>query len=816
MVRFEKVTVPFSRLRILLTIALRTEPRKNGTVTFLCEQFQSLYRVDQKGNCPYFFRTTLIILAGAAGLFLLALLAIPMPDNALDPPASTVIQDRQGRILRVYLSRDDSYLIPVELEEVSPHLTAAFITYEDRFFRWHPGLNPVAILRAARLNLQAGRIVSGGSTITQQLARMIDPRPRTFGAKLIEAFRALQLELRCSKDEILAAYLNRAPFGGNVLGVAAASRIYFGKPAIELGPGEAALLAAIPKSPETLRPDRFPDNTKQRRDEVLSRMLAHGAITQEQHDRARAESAAHGWKPFPLHAPHLSDDLAARSAGGRLITTIDLDLQETARLMLERHVNGLRGRHISNGAVVILENRTGAVRALVGSADYFDERNDGQVNGALAVRSPGSTLKPFVYALALDQGLLTPHNLLEDIPVNYSGYSPENYDQTFHGMVTLRYALTHSLNVPAVNTLHRVGLTDVMHLLKQSGLRTLEQGAEHYGLALILGGAGVRLVEMTNLYATLAREGEYIPYRLLDTRPVLEGEPLLSPGAAWLITDMLTEVERPDFPAVWESTVNLPKIAWKTGTSYGHRDAWSIGYNPRYTIGVWIGNFNGEGATALVGADAAGPLLFDLFNTIGGDEDGWFQQPVTVGEHEVCVLSGMPPGPSCEQTALAPYLVDRSPNRTCTLHTEYTIDATTGYRLCPVCKPGRSSHVVTLVTWPPRVASWRRENGLPLDVIPRHLPDCPRVVVEGRPQIRSPEEDVTYVIRKFAPLEDQQILLDAAVAADVATIYWFVDNTLVYEGSPDKKVFWKPVAGAHEVVCMDDEGRKAARKLVVQ
>ncbi|MBD3165690.1 penicillin-binding protein 1C [bacterium] len=748
-------------------------------------------------------------------LFLLLLLLIPLPENALGPPASTVLLDRHEKLLRVYLSPEDGYHIPVKLDRVSPYLKAAVVTYEDRFFYIHPGLNPGAIARALLLNLNAGRIVSGGSTITQQLARMIDRRPRTLPVKLLEAFRALQLELRYSKDEILAAYLNHAPFGGNVIGVEAASRIYFGKPALELGPGEAALLAALPQSPTRLRPDLAPGKAKDRRDEVLHRMQRLGVIDEKQYARAVRESAAHRRKPFPLHAPHLCDDLHARLPGRTIMTTIDAALQQTASEILKRHMNSLRGKHISNAAVVILENETGALRALIGSADYFDLQASGQVNGATAVRSPGSTLKPFVYALAMDQGRLTPSNLLEDIPVNYSGYEPANYDEVFHGMVTMRHALTHSLNVPAVNTLQQVGLTGFLHLLKQGGVSTLEAGPDHFGLSLILGGGGVRLLELTNLYAMLARQGRYLPYRLLENRPAMEEERLLSEGSARLITDILTEVRRPDFPPSWETSVYLPMIAWKTGTSYGHRDAWSIGYNPRWTIGVWIGNFSGEGAVGLVGSEAAGPLLFDLFNALSGETEEWYEMPTEVGTREVCVLSGMPPGPGCAGTVQAPYLRDRSPRTTCTLHSVYQVDDSTGYRLCPLCRPGRAYHDERFVTWPARVASWRREQGMHVEPLPRHFPDCNRVAASGDPEIHSPVDDVTYVIRLHAPLEDQQILLEAAFAADVTTVYWFVDEELVYEGPPDRKVFLPPVLGQHTVVCMDDEGRKASRDFEV-
>lgn len=760
---------------------------------------------------------------GRGGAFLLAVylllsLLFPLPTEQLTPPASTRVLDREGRSLRMYVSSEDALHIPVSLEDVSPYLIEATIAFEDRWFRLHPGINPVAMLRALILNAKAGRIVSGGSTITQQVARLMESRPRTVGAKIIEAFRSLQLELRYSKRRILEIYLNLAPYGGNIRGAGTASQLYFGKPVSELGPGEAALLAVLPNSPTRFRPDRNPAAAKERRDEVLRRMLAGRDIDPERYNLALTESIPVSRVSLPFRASHVGDMLYRRFGpdSGDLLSTIDLRTQELVEDLLDRHLDILRPRGITNGAVVIIENSTGAIRTLVGSADYFLKEDAGQVNGAEAPRSPGSALKPFAYGLALDSRLISPSTLLEDVPVNIRGYIPHNYDGEFRGVVTALDALTHSMNVPAVNLVVRLGPDRFHNFLRQGGLSSLSEPYEFYGLSLVLGGAGIKLLDLTNLYSMLASGGVYRPYRILEGEPLSGGKSLLTPAAAYILTDMLSRVRRPDFPSTWEFSIHLPKIAWKTGTSYGHRDAWSIGYNPTYTIGVWMGNFSGEGSPALVGADAAGPLLFDIATTLEGDGGTWFSRPPGVGEREVCSLSGLPPGPDCKDLKRELHILDVSPHQQCDLHVQVAVDSDTGYRLCPHCWSDREFHWETFVQWPARLATWMMENGYPVPEIPAHNPECTTLSSGSGPVINSPASDVKYVLRRGVPLPDQQIRLEASVTSGIRTLYWFVDGVLVSKGNPADPVFYLPEPGRHEVVCMDDEGRSSRVTLIIE
>jgi penicillin-binding protein 1C len=761
----------------------------------------------------------------------------PLPIHQLRPPPSVVVLDRHEKLLRAFTAPDGMWRIPSTVEDISPRLRMAVLNYEDRYFRYHFGINPVSIVRAAVTNLKARRIVCGGSTITMQVARMMEPKPRTFKNKFIEVIRAIQLELSFSKDEILTFYFSMAPYGGNIVGSAAASYFYFNKEQKDLSLGEAALLAAIPNSPTALRPDAPASLARQGRDKVLNRLLQNGKITKEQLEEALAEPVPDRRFPMPFMAPHLTRELKQAYPGtNRIVSTIDRDTQILARDTLQEHIAPLKKHSVTTGAVVVMDTKTREVLALVGSADFFDEGASGQVNGTIAPRSPGSALKPFVYALALDRGLISPESLLTDVPVDYSGYRPVNYDDRFRGAVTAREALTHSLNVPAVNLAARLRDSEFLSLgdprgglyafLGEAGITTLTEPEQHYGLSIILGGCGVTLLDLTNLYAGLANMGEFAPYRLrLDVEPAAgwfararHASPLLKRGTAFILTEMLSEVERPDLPKCWESAVNLPKVAWKTGTSYGHKDAWSIGYSPQFTVGVWIGNFNSVGAPAIVGAEAAGPVLFDLFNSLAKQKDSrWYVQPAQVERREICALSGMVMSPHCPPQSKEEYYIPGvSPNETCTVHRAFAIDNETGTRLCSHSRIGREYEMKVFEIWSPKIATWMERNGMAVAKIPEHYPKCPKSIAGAGPVIHSPSANSEYVIRRGVNTEYQKILLEASVSNDTRNIFWFLDSELVFHGPPTEKVFITPVPGKHTLVCMDEEGRSTEMTLMIR
>ncbi len=799
-------------------------------------------------------------------LFIAANLFFSLPKTLLHPPVSCIVLDRNGEWLRAFLAQDGMWRIrEPDLAAVSLWLKQATLTMEDRWFAYHFGINPVSMVNAAIENLRSRKVVRGGSTITMQLARMMEPKARNIPNKCIEMFRALQLELTYSKSELLTFYFNMLPYGGNIVGSAAAARLYFNKPQQALSIGEAALLAAIPNSPERLRPDRFPQRARKAREKVLRRLFALGQISRAQFESALQEPIPTKLHRFPFKAPHLSRLLASSHVqGGPIYTTVDMKKQQTAVRLLREHLEGLQT--VSTGAVVIMATQTREVLALVGSHDFFDTAALGQVNGVLAPRSPGSALKPFVYALAIDQGIITPASLLLDVPVSYGGYRPVNYDGTYTGYVSARRALAQSLNVPAVNLTvqldkepslsgargtpswyspHRRAPVTLTQFLKQAGISTLSN-TRRYGLSIVLGGCEVNLLELTTLYASLANMGEFVPYCL--TLQEAEGKSQLIPApvrlfreeTAFMITEMLTTRARPDFPAdSFEKTVNLPKIAWKTGTSYGHRDAWSIGYSRTFTIGVWLGNFDGKGIPLLSGSSAATPLLFSLFTALMATESHqWFTPPAHLKTRQVCVLSGQPAARHCPTRKNDTYIPGVSTVRPCTLHKRVYIHKATGYSVCSHCwnlsvpevdndqrgSDERGTRVFTgkapfnieeriLEEWPAEAATWLAKNGFAVPAFPPHNPDCTAFLAGETPSILSPSKGTVYYIRQGIPLEHQKIMLNASISNRTQELYWFLDGELI---STESTYFLTPVPGHHVITCVDGAGRAATRPLLIK
>ena len=821
-------------------------------------------------------------------LFILANWCFPLPKARLHPPVSQIVLDRNGEWLRAFLADDGMWRIAVgfhqpsavsktvltakQADNYSPLLHQAILTSEDRWFYYHYGINPVSIATAFYDNLKAGEVVRGGSTITMQLARLMEPKARTIPNKLIEMFRALQLEHTYSKSEILTFYFNMLPYGGNIVGTAAASRFYFNKPQHALSLGEVALLAAIPNAPERLRPDRFPENARKAREKVLNRLLARRQISKQQWQEAVQEPIPHKRHPLPFKAAHLSRMLVKENrwrvkpstTNGRIYTTIDAKVQETAARILREYLDAerkpsLRGSHsTSTGAIIVMDTQSRHVLAMVGSHDFFDRSALGQINGTLAPRSPGSALKPFVYALAMEEGLITPETLLFDVPVTYAGYEPVNYDGKYNGYVTARQALARSLNVPAVNLNARLKNVTLHAFLKQAGISTLAP-ARKYGLSMVLGGCEVNLLELTTLYAGLANTGEFGPYQLTLSEPIFhqtssdlaEGsragarsynksgaQRLLRKETSSIITEMLTNSQLPTNtvrnPEAFERTMNLPKIAWKTGTSYGHRDAWCIGYSPKLTIGVWLGNFDGKGAPMLSGTDAATPILFALFTALTGqDTHRWFTNPEQLKTRQVCALSGAPVSSHCPVHKEDMYIPGISSVAVCTIHKRIYVDKTTGYSLCSHCwnlptvdrrmeleqhpskniRPTNDAQSRIFEEWPADAATWLAENGFAVSVLPEHNPLCTGTIAGNAPIILSPAEDTIYYIREGIPLENQKIRLTASASSRTQDLFWFLDGELIFQGSAGEQYWLTPARGKHVLTCVDAEGRSATRPL---
>jgi len=780
-------------------------------------------------------------------LFVALDLLFPFPWAALERPAAGVITDRHGTPLRFTLPADDTWRFPVAREDLPDDLVRTVVAAEDRYFYRHPGVNPLAALRAAWSNLRAGEVVSGASTIPMQIARMADPAPRTLASKALESFRALQLDLHRGKDELLETYLNLAPYGSNIEGVGAASRFYFGKEPSQLALGEIALLVVLPRSPVAFDPTRHPERARRARNELLDRLERQGVFAPGEIDAARGYPIPTSRRRAPWQAPHFADLVlrtgsAPERRSARLVTALDLGLQSTVERLVKGRIGDLRAEGLGNAAAVVIEidgdRADRAVRAMVGSAGYSETLYDGQVNGAIARRSPGSTLKPFLYALALDRGIILPDSYLLDIPTDYAGYVAENYDGRYRGRVTARDALVHSLNAPAVRLLARVGLEPFHRLLVRGGLQTLDRPPSEYGLPLILGAGEVTLLDLTNLYATLAAGGVHHPVRLLspdgdEGTQIRAGygapaygrdaaDRLLSPEAAWTVTEILRGVERPDLPRAWDLTRGAPGVAWKTGTSYGHRDAWAIGFSRHYAVGVWVGSFDGTPHKGISGSEHAAPLLFEIFHAL---ERGGVAPVRPIGLQldtiRLCSLSHELPGPFCPDVRPFPYLPGRSRLGTCTLHRRVPVDEETGGLITADCgaRPFRWRHVIV---YPAELVAWQRgthqtaaagrtaelgDPGHPASGLPPVSPRCPGGQAGEPPRIVSPDAATPYRLRRDAPVEYQRIALVARTGSDASRLYWYQDGLLVGSAGVGEPLFLTPTRGRHRVAVTDDLGR---------
>jgi penicillin-binding protein 1C len=551
------------------------------------------------------------IVASGCALWVHSLGPLPLEQTK---QISTTVVDRNGRLLCAYAMADGRWRLPVEAKtSVDPSYLTLLLGYEDKRFYSHHGVDPLALGRAAIQLLIRGHIVSGGSTITMQLARLLEPRQnRSLAAKLRQAVRALQIEQKLSKNQILDLYLELAPFGGNLEGIRAASIAYFGKEPKRLTLAESALLVALPQSPETRRLDRHPAIARIARDRVLDRMVREGRVSAADASQARAVIVPKLRKPMPVLAPHSADQAIAVMKNVPIIRlSLDAGIQRALEGLARDRAAAL-GANISIGLIAV-DNDSGDVIAHVGSPDYFDDRRAGQVDMTRAVRSPGSTLKPFIYGLAFEDGFVHPESLIEDRPIRFGAYAPENFDMTFQGTVPVRKALQLSLNVPAIALLDRVGASRLSSRLKQAGGQLVLPKDEAPGLAMGLGGVGITLRDLVQLYASLARGGSAKPLREImqvnggDDRETLR---LMDPVAAWQVGNVLMGTPPPENAA-------HHRIAFKTGTSYGFRDAWSVGFDGRMTIGVWVGRPDGAPVPGLVGRTAAAPILFDAFARTG-------------------------------------------------------------------------------------------------------------------------------------------------------------------------------------------------------
>lgn len=769
---------------------------------------------------------SLTVLAAA----LLGLRGYPHPSLSESIPLSTVVRDREGRLLRLTLASDQRYRLWVPLHEISPQLVEAVMLQEDAWFRWHPGFNPVSLVRGAWSTYGSGEARIGGSTLTMQLARLRwRLQTRDVRGKLVQIARAVQLELCYSKDEILEAYLNFAPYGGNIEGVGAASLIYYRKPPDRVTLPESLALAVLPQAPSrrgklaARDDDAFYIGTGL--EAARARLYARW---RERHPEDAAEDALlklplrlHSARELPYRAPHLVDRVLAERAwhpqtGPELRTTLDARLQRLLEERVRNHLRRERSRGLRNASAILIDTRDMGVRALVGSADYFDASIQGQVNGSDAKRSPGSTLKPFIYALALDQGVLHPQTVLRDVPSAFGPYTPENFDGRFMGPVTATEALVRSRNIPAVTVAAQLKQPGFYDFLRQAGVSRMAS-KDHYGLALVLGGGEVTMEELARMYAMLGNDGRLRPLRWREDDPQEDGARLLSAEAAYITRDMLRHNPRPDAGSQ-PASQPLP-VAWKTGTSWAFRDAWSAGLVGPYVLVVWLGNFDGSSNPALIGVEAAAPLFFDVVDglqaarvDLGEPARQW---PINIKRVEICRASGDLPNAWCPQRGTTWFIPGKSPIRISTVHRAIAIDKLSGRPACGRFDPARMRTEV-FEFWPSDLAQVFVQAG-----IPRRRPpaghDCGGAQdwLGSAPSITSPYRATRYTMRLSHP-DQVNLTLAATVDADVSTLYWFVGNTFIGSAGAGKALNWTPDrTGQFRLSVVDDHGRSDEREIEV-
>ncbi len=602
---------------------------------------------------------------------------------------STLVQGSNGETLSAFLSKDDMWRLPMEESDISPELKKAFLAKEDRYFNYHPGINPLAMVRAFFNNILKRKRTSGASTITMQVVRLLDPAPRTYLNKFLESFRALQLEWHYSKKEIFRMYLNLVPYGGNIVGVKSAALIYFQKNANHLSVGEITTLCIIPNRPNSLKPGANSEALLASRNQWLRYFKKHRVFRDDVLADALDEPLEMERHALPKVAPHYSLWLKKYQPRESILKTfIDAGKQSKIESLSSSYMKRWKTHGINNASVVVMENATGKIIAYAGSNDFDDDANHGQVNGVIANRSPGSALKPLIYAMAFDAGLCTPMTLITDVPVNFNGYSPENYFRIFNGQVTVERALENSLNVPAVKMLNEVGVKNFTQKLEQAGFQWIGKHKSELGLSAALGGCGVTLMELTNLYRCFANKGVWSKVSYLKTMPSDTLKiPLISDASAYMLTNILCKLTRPDLPSGADNALKV-KVAWKTGTSFGRRDAWSIGFNKNYTVGVWVGNFDGTGKSELSGSEMATPLLFEIFNAIDYfNRTEWFVAPASVDFRLVCSESGNLPSSFCDNTVIDMFLPGISSTEHCEHLKEVYVNADSSLSYCNYCMP---------------------------------------------------------------------------------------------------------------------------------
>ena len=739
-----------------------------------------------------------------------------LPRHLFHVPYSTVVTDRNEELLGARIASDGQWRFPPR-NTTPEKIKECLITFEDKHFYHHWGVNPFAIGRAFYQNVKNKRIVSGGSTLTMQTIRLARNESRTFREKLIEMIWATRLEFRASKEEILSMYISHAPFGGNVVGLDAAAWRYFGHSADDLSWAESAMLAVLPNAPAMIHLSKGRKTLLDKRNRLLKQLLEKKTIDSSTYELAISEPLPDEPHALPQIAPYLVSRFYQERNGEYSRSTINKGIQTQVEDLAERWSNEFGRSDIRNLAILVIDIPSNQVVAYCGNVHFDRKQGGNQVDVIQAPRSTGSILKPFLYYAMLQEGSLLPDMLLPDVPVNINGFTPQNFSMQFEGAVPASEALARSLNIPAVTMLQRYGVPKFHSFLQQIGLKTINRSSSHYGLSLILGGAEATLWDVTNAYAMMGRSLLQLPQRscslLLPTSRITESTDPFQPGAVWQTFDALKEVNRPE-EIDWKSIPSMQTIAWKTGTSYGFRDAWAVGVTPRYAVGVWVGNATGEGKPGLVGAQTAGPLLFDIFNLL--PSSSWFTRPAGIFvEAEVCRKSGHLKGRFCDETDTLLVLPAGLRTEACPYHHLVTLSANESQRIYENCANTEPTLRKSWFTLPPVWEWYYKQHHPEYKPLPPFKAGCGEDTFQPMQFIYPP---MNARIKLPKQLDGSKGFLTVELAHNNpnATVFWHLDETYQAQTQDFHKISLQPAAGKHSLTAVDGEGNTISTTFFVE
>ena len=739
-----------------------------------------------------------------------------LPRHLFHVPYSTVVTDRNEELLGARIASDGQWRFPPR-NTTPEKIKECLITFEDKHFYHHWGVNPFAIGRAFYQNVKNKRIVSGGSTLTMQTIRLARNESRTFREKLIEMIWATRLEFRASKEEILSMYISHAPFGGNVVGLDAAAWRYFGHSADDLSWAESAMLAVLPNAPAMIHLSKGWKTLLDKRNRLLKQLLEKKTIDSSTYELAISEPLPDEPHALPHIAPYLVSRFYQERNGEYSRSTINKGIQTQVEDLAERWSNEFGRSDIRNLAILVIDIPSNQVVAYCGNVHFDRKQGGNQVDVIQAPRSTGSILKPFLYYAMLQEGSLLPDMLLPDVPVNINGFTPQNFSMQFEGAVPASEALARSLNIPAVTMLQRYGVPKFHSFLQQIGLKTINRSSSHYGLSLILGGAEATLWDVTNAYAMMGRSLLQLPQRscslLLPTSRITESTDPFQPGAVWQTFDALKEVNRPE-EIDWKSIPSMQTIAWKTGTSYGFRDAWAVGVTPRYAVGVWVGNATGEGKPGLVGAQTAGPVLFDIFNLL--PSSSWFTRPAGIFvEAEVCRKSGHLKGRFCDETDTLLVLPAGLRTEACPYHHLVTLSADESQRIYENCANTEPTLRKSWFTLPPVWEWYYKQHHPEYKPLPPFKAGCGEDTFQPMQFIYPP---MNARIKLPKQLDGSKGFLTVELAHNNpnATVFWHLDETYQAQTQDFHKISLQPAAGKHSLTAVDGEGNTISTTFFVE